>query len=215
LQQLWSKEETMSDRKKGYSALIRTLHMYFGLFISPFILIFSISVLAFNHTGFLDKINPVKSLQEIKTKLDNIPYDTSNLGTAKAIIQKLDLKGEIDFITKNDSQIFFPVNKPGLKTRVIVNTNTDSVVISRQLEGSIRAMNYLHIMPGQHNVKIRGNSLFLKIWRLIADAVVYLLLFLILSGIYLWYFLKFERNIGLYAIILGILFFTGLLFLIL
>ncbi len=199
---------------KNYYPLIRTFHIYFGLFISPFILIFSISVLAFNHMGFLNQINPVKSLPEIRTKLDNIPYDTTDLLTAKAIIRKLDIKGEIDFIMKNDDQISFPVNKPGVKTRVVVNTHTDSVVITRQMEGSIRAMNYLHIMPGQHNAKIRGNSLFLKIWRLMADAVVYLLLFLILSGIFLWYFLEFERNTGFYAIILGMLFFTGLLFLI-
>ena len=199
---------------KNYYPLIRTFHIYFGLFISPFILIFSISVLAFNHMGFLNQINPVKSLPEIRTKLDNIPYDTTDLLTAKAIIRKLDIKGEIDFIMKNDDQISFPVNKPGVKTRVVVNTHTDSVVITRQMEGSIRAMNYLHIMPGQHNAKIRGNSLFLKIWRLMADAVVYLLLFLILSGIFLWYFLEFERNTGFYVIILGMLFFTGLLFLI-
>jgi hypothetical protein len=199
---------------KIFYQLIRTLHIYFGLFISPFILIFSISVLVFNHIGFLNKINPVKSLPVIRTKLDNIPYDTTDLLTAKAIIRKLDLKGEIDFIIKNDDQISFPVNKPGLKTRVEVNTHTDSVVITRQIEGSMRAMNYLHIMPGQHNAKIRGNSLFLKIWRLMADAVVYFLLFLILSGIILWYSLEIERNKGFYAIILGILFFIGLIFLI-
>jgi hypothetical protein len=197
---------------KIYYQLIRTLHIYLGLFISPFILIFSISVLLFNHIGFLNQINPVKSLPVIRTKLDSIPYDTTNLLTAKAIIRKLNLKGEIDFISKNNDQISFLVNKPGLKTRVILNTHTDSVVITRQMEGSMRAMNYLHIMPGQHNAKIRGNSLFLKIWRLIADAVVYLLLFLILSGIYLWYLLEIERNKGFYTIILGILFFIGLIF---
>ncbi|TAL80401.1 MAG: hypothetical protein EPN88_01285 [Bacteroidetes bacterium] len=199
---------------KKYCQQIRTLHIYFGLFISPFILIYSISVLAYNHAGFLSHINTVKSLPEIRTRLDNIPYDTTDLLTAQAIIRKIGIKGEIDFIINNADQISFPVNKPGLKTRVEVNTHTDSVVINRQLEGSIRAMNYLHIMPGQHNAKIRGNSLFLKIWRLIADLVVYLLLFLVLSGIFLWYLLEFERNTGFYAIILGMLFFTGLLFLI-
>jgi hypothetical protein len=200
---------------KRYYPLIHALHIYLGLFISPFILIFSISVLAYNHMGFLNLINPVKSLPEVKTKLDNIPFDTTDLLTAKAIIRKLGIKGEIDFIIKNEDQISFPVNIPGLITRVKVNTHTDSVVITRQREGSIRAMNYLHIMPGQHNAKIRGNSLFLKIWRLMADAVVYILIFLILSGVFLWYYLKLERGKGFYAVFLGILFFTGLLYIIL
>jgi hypothetical protein len=205
----------MSNGMKKYYPVIHTLHIYFGLFISPFILIFSISVLAFNHPGFLNKINPVKSLPEIRTKLDYIPDDTTDLLTAKAIINKLGIKGEIDFIIKNKDQISFPVNKPGLITRVKVDTHTDSVFITRIIAGSIRGMNYLHIMPGQHNAKIRGNSLFMKIWRLITDAVVYLLLFLILSGVFLWCYLKLERRKGFYSIILGFLFFIGLLFIIL
>lgn len=198
---------------KKYYPLIRKLHLYFGLFISPFVLIFSISALVLNHQGYLNRVNPVKPLPDIRTKLDKIPYDTTNLLTAKAILHKLSIEGEIDFISKNKDHISFPVNKPGLITKIKVNIHTDSVLITRQQAGSMRAMSYLHIMPGQHNVNIRGNSLFIKIWRVLADVVVYLLLFLTISGIFLWYFLKIERTIGLYAIAFGILFFIGLLFL--
>lgn len=199
--------------KKYYSS-VRTLHLYFGLFISPFVLIFSISVLIFNHPGLLNRVNPVKTLPDIKIKLDKIPYDTSDLGTAKAIIRKLGVKGEIDFISINDNYISFPVNKPGLKTYIKVNTNTDSVLITQRYEGPLRSMSYLHSMPGSHNVKIRGNSIFIKAWRILADVVVYLLLFLTLSGVFLWYILKAERVIGLYAVVLGMLFFIGVLILI-
>jgi hypothetical protein len=41
--------------------------------------------------------------------------------------------------------------------------------------------------------------------------VVYFLLFLTVSGIFLWYILKDERGIGLYALALGMLFFIGLI----
>lgn len=199
---------------KKYYPLVRTLHLYFGLFISPFICIFSISTLVFNHEGALNRINPLESLADIKTKLDKIPYETTDLLTAKAIIQKLNIDGEIDFISKNEEYISFPVNKPGLTTKIKVNIHTDSVLITRQQKGSLRAMSYLHLMPGQHNVNMRGNSAFLKIWRVLADAVVYVLLFLTISGIFLWYLLKVERKLGLYAIALGIFFFAGLLLLI-
>lgn len=198
---------------KIYS-LIHTLHLYFGLYISPFILIFSISVLVFNHGGLLNRMNPVKTLPEIRTRLDSIPYNTTDLGTAKAIIKQLGIEGEIDFISKNTRGIAFPVRVPGLKTMVEINTSSKNVLITRQQEGSLRGLSYLHIMPGQHNVKIRGNSVFIKIWRKMADAVVYLLLFLTTSGIILWYILKSERKPGVYASILGVLIFTGFLFLI-
>lgn len=196
---------------KKYYPVIRTLHLYSGLFISPFVLIFSISVIIFNHPGFINRVNPVEVLPDVKTKLDKIPYCADDLQTAKAIIRKLNINGEIDFISKKDSSISFPVNKPGLKTYISVNTTNDSVLITRKYEGALRSTAYLHAMPGPHNVNIRGNSAFLKIWRIVTDAVVYILLFLTVSGIFLWYILKAERIIGMYALALGVLFFVGIL----
>jgi hypothetical protein len=196
---------------RKYYPPVRTLHLYFGLFISPFILIFSISVFIFNHPGLINRVNPVKDLPDIRTKLDKLPYETSDLETAKAIIRKLNIDGEIDFISRNKSTISFPVNKPGLRTYIKVNTNTDSVLITRKYEGTLRSMTYLHSMPGPHNVKVRGNSGFIKAWRILADVVVYFLLFLTVSGIFLWCILKDERGIGLYALALGMLFFIGLI----
>lgn len=199
---------------KQYYPLLRSLHLYFGLFISPFVLIFSISVLAFNHPQFIDLISPVKPMGQIKTKLDKIPYDSTDLLTARGIIGKLGIDGEIDFINQNNERISFPVRKPGLRTHVSVNKQTDSVYISSQQDGAYRAMAFLHAMPGPHNQKIRGNSGFVKIWRVLADIVVYLLLFLTISGVFLWYFLKVERNLGYFSISLGVILFTFLLLLI-
>ncbi len=199
---------------KKYYLLIRSLHLYFGLFISPFVLIFGISVLIFNHPDLINRVSPVKNIPDIKTKLDKIPYDTTDLRTAKAIIAKLSITGEIDFISRNDSSISFPVKKPGLRTQIKVNTNTGSVLITRKNEEVLRSTTFLHSMPGPHNVKVRGNSGFMKVWRILADVVVYFLLFLTVSGIFLWYILKAERVLGLYALVLGLLFFIGSLLLI-
>ena len=199
---------------KKYYPLVRKLHLYFGLFISPFVLIFSLSMLAINHEGWLNQFAPVKHLPDIRTKLDKIPYDTSDLTTAKAISKKLGIDGEVDYISKGDDYIFFPVSKPGLKTTIKINTLTDSAFITREQQGSMRAMSYLHKMPGPHGEQIRGNTPFLKVWRVLADVVVYVLLFLTVSGIFLWYFLKIERNIGLFTLTLGVAFFTGLLLII-
>ena len=199
---------------KKYYPLLRSLHLYFGLFISPFVLIFSISVLVFNHPQLINFISPVKPMGEVKTKLDKIPYDTTDLLTARAIIQKLGIKGEVDFINQNDDRISFPVKTPGLVTHIRVNKHDDSVFIKHQKEGAYRAMAFLHSMPGQHNQKIRGNSGFMKAWRVMADVVVYLLLFLTITGVFLWYFLKIERNLGYFSITLGVALFIFLLLLI-
>jgi hypothetical protein len=196
---------------KKFCPLIRNLHVYLGLFISPFILVYSLSALAFNHEGWIARIAPFKQLPEIRTKLDIIPYDTSDLGTARAINRKLGIAGEIDFISKGDDFISYPVNKPGLKTLVRINTLNDSVFINKEKQGFTGAISFLHKMPGPHNEKIRGNSVFIRFWSILTNSVVCILLFLGISGVFLWYFLKIERNMGLFAISLGIISFTGLL----
>jgi hypothetical protein len=93
---------------KRYYPLIRKLHLYFGLFISPFILIFSFSLLAINHEGLLNKFSPAKKLPEIRTKLDKIPFGSSDLATARAICKELGINGEIDYISKEGNIISSP-----------------------------------------------------------------------------------------------------------
>lgn len=199
---------------KKYYPFLRSLHLYFGLFVTPFVLIFSISVLVFNHPQLINLLSPVQPVREIKTKLDKIPYNSTDVLTARSIIQKLGINGEVDFINQNNDRISFPVKKPGLLTHITVDKHTDSVFISHKQEGAYRAMAYLHSMPGQHNQKIRGNSGFIKAWRVVADVVVYMLLFLTISGVFLWYFLRGERNFGYFSITLGVVLFTFLLLLI-
>jgi len=38
-------------------------------------------------------------------------------------------------------------------------------------------MIYLHKMPGQHNAAVRGNWVWMQLWRWLADSTVYLVLF--------------------------------------
>ena len=197
---------------KKYYPSIRALHLYFGLLISPLVLIFCISVLVLNHTDYINNRYPIQNLPVTKTHIDKIPYDNSDLQTAENIIKKLGVKGEIDFIFQNDSQISFPVLLPGFTTSIKIDKQTNDVLITRKEEGAFRATNFLHKMPGPHNAKLKGNSFFMQNWKLLADGVVYLLLFLSASGIFLWYFLKVERKLGWVSILVGIILFTGLLF---
>jgi hypothetical protein len=65
-------------------------------------------------------------------------------------------------------------------------------------------------MPGPHNVALRGNWPYIRLWRWFADATAYATLFITISGIYLWVALKAERRIGLGLLAAGIVSFFGL-----
>ncbi len=78
--------------------------------------------------------------------------------------------------------------------------------------GLSESISYLHKMPGPHNVAIRGNWIGTQAWRVLADATIYLLLFISLSGVYLWWAIKAERRIGLALLSVGGVTFFGLIF---
>jgi hypothetical protein len=50
----------------------------------------------------------------------------------------------------------------------------------------------------------------MKAWGWMADATVYLILFISVSGIYLWYVLRAERRVGLILVFAGALAFFGM-----
>jgi hypothetical protein len=54
------------------------------------------------------------------------------------------------------------------------------------------------------------NWFYMKAWRWMADATVYLVLFISISGIYLWYVLRAERATGLILLCAGALSFFGM-----
>jgi hypothetical protein len=59
---------------------------------------------------------------------------------------------------------------------------------------------------------VRGNSALIRLWRLGADATVYLLLFITISGVYLWVVLRAERRTGLLFLLAGAVTFWGLVY---
>ncbi len=200
---------------KKYYSLVRALHLYFGLFISPFILIFSVSVLVLNHPEFFNKLRQRKELEPVQVHLENFQVKNSDSLTAKSIIQAINVSGEIDWISRTDSTISFPVNNPGLARRIEFNIKTGNLLITQYDEGSFRGTNYLHTMPGPHNARLRGNSYFMKAWRIATDTVVYIVLFLSATGVFLWYFLQPERKLGIGSLAIGFVCFITLLMLLL
>jgi hypothetical protein len=83
---------------RKYVSLVRKLHHYFGLFISPLVLVYSLSALSFNHPGLANRLDPVRQLPEIKTMLNSMPYEPSDLETAENICRMLNINGEMDTI---------------------------------------------------------------------------------------------------------------------
>lgn len=196
---------------------IRDLHLYVGLFLSPFVVVFAISVIFLVHSWVPG--SGASAVVRNETNL-SIPPDFERLkgreqiDAAHAVLNRIGVRGEIGFIRQfpKERRFVIPVFVPGHEAVVDLSVESRSAKIASRPTGIADATVFLHKMPGPHNVGIRGNTGFMRAWRGLADATVYLLLFVSASGIYLWTALKTERRVGMVLLVAGGLSLSGLLY---
>ena len=206
---------------RRFYLITRDLHLYLGLFLSPFILVFSASVFYLVH-GIAQRPAPERSDAFRSAANLSVPPDIAGMqGRARVealrpVLEQLGVRGEIDFVRHipKEHRLVVPVRLPDRDTVVDLDYEhrTASLTSRRQTLGDVLV--YLHKMPGPHNADVRGNSPLIRAWRVLADATVYVLLFITVSGIYLWTALKAERRIGLVLILAGAATFWGLVYVI-
>ena len=179
----------------------RDLHLYLGLFVSPFVIAFAISVFFLNHARVDTSVaSSTKTFRGV-TIPDGIETARGRdaVDRARTITNQVGVSGEIGFVryVQTERRIVIPVSKPGLETTIDVDLVKRTAVVSRRSTGLLERVAYLHKSPGPHNAHLRGNWLWTQFWRWLADATVYLVLFISATGVYLWLTIKAERRIGL------------------
>jgi hypothetical protein len=188
-----------------------------GLFASPFIALFAVSVFFLVHSW----IPGARRVPVVRTASNLIWPE--NLETARGreqitairhMLDSIDVRGEIGFVrfVPRERRFVIPVTQPGAQTTVELFLDQQTASIATTTTGMADALVYLHKMPGPHNVSIRGNSPHVQVWRWFADATVYLVLFVSLTGVYLWAVLKAERRVGLSLLAAGALSVGGLVY---
>jgi hypothetical protein len=176
----------------------RDLHLYLGLFLSPMLLIFALSTLLLNHPS-RPASGAASPPADRRTGLPvEITGEAGSLDQARQILARLKVTGEIDYVRHlaREQRLVIPVMKPGESIRVEVDLRNHTATIEHRNTGLGAALIYLHKMPGPHNAKYRGSWVYMAWWKMLADVTVWGLLFLTVSGLYLWWLLKAERRIG-------------------
>jgi hypothetical protein len=201
---------------RTYPAL-RTLHLYLGLFVSPFVVVFAASVIFLVHSWLPGAKGPAvtRTVSEVVIPAAaETAKGREQVAALRSVLDAIGVAGEIGFIryVPRDRRIVMPVTQPGRQTTVELRLAERTATITEGRTGMADALVYLHKMPGPHNVAIRGNSPHIAAWRWFADGTVYLLLFVSASGVYLWAVLKAERAIGLGLLAAGALSIGGLIY---
>jgi hypothetical protein len=198
--------------------ITRDLHLYVGLFISPYVLVFCLSVFYLVH-GLAARPGPETSDASRNVPVSVPPDLPRQQGRARVdalrpVLAQLGVQGEIDFVRHlaREHRLIVPVRLPDRDTVVDIDYEHGTAVVRSRRHGVGDALVYLHKMPGPHNADVRGNSGLIRWWRLAADATAWLLLFITMSGIYLWVALRAERRVGTVLIVTGALTFWGLVY---
>ena len=203
---------------RRFYLITRDLHLYIGLFLSPFVLLFAVSVFYLVH-GLANRPAPGIS-DESRTVDIAVAPDIARLeGRARVdalrpLLEQLGVRGEIDFVRHiaKERRLIVPVRLPDRDTTVAIDYGQQTATVTTRGHGLGDAVVYLHKMPGPHNADVRGNSPLVRWWRVLADATAYLTLFITVSGMYLWTALKAERRVGLVLILAGAITFWGLVY---
>lgn len=198
--------------------LMRDLHLYLGLFVSPFVLVFSVSVPFMVH-AWLPRLGPERSVTRTASELP-IPEGVAGLSGRPLIdalrpaLEKAGVHGEVGFVRHmiSEGRMILPVTVPGRETVVTITLATrDAVLVTREA-GVADALVALHKFPGQHLANIRMNWWPMRLWAWTADATAYLILFLSVSGVYLWYALRSERSMGAMLLLAGAVMFGAMVY---
>jgi hypothetical protein len=197
--------------------LTRDLHLYLGLFISPFVVVFAASVFFLVH-AWLPKSREAGATRVVTDLALPANLETLSgrqlIDALQPVLAGIQAQGEVGWVQHRakEHRLILPVSVPGRLTTVTIDVAKRAATIEPRITGLADAFVMLHKSPGPHLVGIRMNWFFMRLWRWFADGTVYLVLFLTVSGLYLWYGLRTERRIGLCLLAAGVISFSGMVY---
>lgn len=194
--------------------ILRSLHLYTGLFLLPWILIYGTSAFCLNHNQWIrDTFNIKPPHWETVREVEFVPDDTfpdEPAEQANVILKRLDLDGAHNIIGRPnpDRMVINRVCATG-NYRITWRRPGSLITVEKQKSFSLyRLIHFLHFRGGYFQ------PYFVNIaWAVIVDAVSVSMWLWALSGVYLWWRRSRKLLIGLVCLVVGLLLFLGLVFL--
>lgn len=190
--------------------MIRKIHLYFGLFLAPWVVMYALSTAAMNHrTFFRPKGSAPPSFQHERTEpyARAFPEGTKPAEMARAILSDLELDGaHTASLSKDGRQLTITRQDPIWLRRIIYTPAARELTIEKQAFAVPAFLERLHRRRGyQHPYALEDA------WAFTVDVVIAAILFWSLSGLWLWWEMKKTRKWGAVALIGGGALFTLLL----
>jgi len=191
--------------------ILRWIHLYTGLFLLPWILIYGTSAFCLNHNHwFINKLNIKPIHWELEREVDFTPDDEfphEPAQQARAIIELLDLDGphRVQGRPNANQMTIMRISALG-NYRITWRKPQSLLVVYRQKSFSFyRLIHFLHFRGGY------GQPYFAHIaWAAIVDVVSVSMWLWVVSGVYLWWRRTPKLTLGVACLLAGVISFVGL-----
>ena len=192
----------------GVSHLVRRIHMYLGLFLAPWMLMYALSTLAMAHRPFVQSFYATeKPAFKVEREMDySRSFATAMTTQAKAdlILQDLGLEGRHSVPNVKDGAPIIINRQHALASRRIkFDPATSRITIEREEFRSLNFLERLHRRRGFQDPHVVEDT-----WAFSVDLTVLTLVFWGLSGIWLWWGIRQTRAWGAISLAFGIALFA-------
>jgi len=180
-----------------FSKVIRRTHMYLALFLSPWILMYALSTMAMNHrkglAAFFGGAQPkFENRAEVQLPDGLLQTDAPREQNARRILQALNLDGTHSIQKPGAGGTLVLVRQEAAApVRITYRPESNKAVIEKQQFQMIAWLERMHRRRGyQHPYATE------KAWASSVDLVILVIVFWVLSGLWMWWELKSTRWLG-------------------
>lgn len=202
-----------TPRLARLDSVMRLTHLYTGLFLAPWLLVYAASAFCLNHQPWIVKTFKIapprwELLREVDLAPDDaFPHEPAE--QAQAIVEHLDLGGPHRVLGKPNPKQMIIIRPSGSGNyRITWRRQEARLVLEKQPFSAYRLMHSLHFRGGYRQKFIPHIT-----WAVIVDAVAISMMLWVVSGFYLWLRRPRQRGSGTVCALAGSLLFVVLVLL--
>lgn len=184
----------------------RRTHLYLGLFLTPWVLLYAVSSIPFSHGSYFEERDKAKGLP-LWIQTFNGPYDLGPLPESGPL-RPLGAKVVRDFQMENASYGAYRISPKQVNIYVHTfwkSTQFKYFVEEKRMIAEDRRFRFDHFLTGMHaRGGFEDDRFFPTLWAITIDLVCLSFLVWVLSGFYMWWTLPSLRKWGWVAIAGGV-----------
>ena len=184
--------------------IMRSTHLYTGLFLAPWLLVYATSGLFLNHhQWFREKFGVTPPKWDVVREVKFVPsetFPTAPAEQAEAILRHVELEGAHHIMgTPNAQRMMINRISGGGNYRITWHRDRDLIIVQRLQPFSFyRLVHFLHFRSG-----FRQSQWPHLVWGMMVDAVTITMWLWVLTGLYIWFRVPRKRALGSLCVIGG------------